>query len=176
VLSPRYSNFSLFAHVRVSADAEIDFDEMLQIDVVGVRRGRTSFAFSLRRDAAPDLERAAVSVHGGALFSPRIVIEFPPPGFVFKRGVEPFVMLSVSEAQRPDTTHPPGATASARAYTHERLHSALLARSLAVCARGVSFLFLCLSVSLSLCLSVSVSLCLCVSVSLCLLLPVPSPH
>ena len=63
--------------------------------MLGVRRGRTSFAFSLRRPAtgaasdqlvsrglleSRELERAAVSVRGGVLFSPRLAIEFPPPG------------------------------------------------------------------------------------------------
>ena len=88
--------FGLAAHEGASADGAY-LDEMLQLDVLAVRRGRVSFAFSLRRQGQDALERAEVPVRAGALFDPRLRVDFPPRNFVFKGAVPAFVLLSVSE-------------------------------------------------------------------------------
>ena len=52
------------------------------------------------------------------LFSPRVLIAFPPPGFVFHKGVGPFWKINIEEDEKKLKVRMPRARAHTRAYSH----------------------------------------------------------
>lgn len=61
-------------------------------------RGVSTWNFELVRRGSPsEKEKVQVVLGLQRLFSPRAIISFPPPGFVFHRGVGPFWMMNVEE-------------------------------------------------------------------------------
>ena len=61
------------------------------------------------------------------LFSPRVLIAFPPPGFVFHKGVGPFWKINIEEDEKKLKVRTP----RARWHTHTRVgtHTCTRARA-----------------------------------------------
>ena len=72
--------------------------EHYEMTITTSRRGVQTWTFALVRAGNPaEVETVKVVLGLQRLFSPRVLIAFPPPGFVFYKGVGPFWKINIEE-------------------------------------------------------------------------------
>ncbi len=69
------------------------------------------------------LEEVEVVLGLQRLFGPRVLIAFPPPGFVFHKGVGPFWKINIEEDEKKLKVSTPSARAHSHVQTHTHTHT-----------------------------------------------------